>query len=88
MTDMSALRLCTCACDVLQVIEALGKEYGSLYTADNVCISGTHTHSTPAGFFQYVLFDITSIGAVNQTTQAYVQGMTSVILYTVALCTP
>ncbi|WAQ96262.1 NCSEB-like protein [Mya arenaria] len=36
--------------------------YGGKYTERNVCISGTHTHSGPAGFHQYLLFDITSMG--------------------------
>lgn len=40
--------------------------YGDLYTAQNVGISGIHTHSTPGGFLQYVLFDITSLGFVKQ----------------------
>lgn len=40
--------------------------YGDLYTAENVGISGIHTHSTPGGFLQYVLFDITSLGFVKQ----------------------
>ena len=32
--------------------------YGDVYTESNVLISGTHTHSGPAGFFQYVLYEV------------------------------
>ena len=32
--------------------------YGGLYTDDNVLISGIHTHSGPAGYFQYVLYEV------------------------------
>jgi len=40
-----------------------------------VCISGTHTHSGPAGFFQYLLYDITSLGFINATFDALVNGI-------------
>eukprot|EP00117_Sycon_ciliatum_P000562 scpid53224/ scgid6579/ Neutral ceramidase B; Acylsphingosine deacylase 2B; N-acylsphingosine amidohydrolase 2B len=63
----------------LQVLDLLRVEFGSVYTEDNVCITGTHTHSTPGGFFQYVLFDITSVGSVNQTIQAYANGIVRAI---------
>ena len=32
--------------------------YGSTYTEDNVLISGSHTHSGPAGYFQYTLYEV------------------------------
>ncbi|XP_065187149.1 uncharacterized protein LOC135817810 [Sycon ciliatum] len=53
----------------------LEKLYGNLYRAENTIISGTHTHSAPAGFFQYVLYDITSVGIVPQAIDAYVKGI-------------
>jgi neutral ceramidase len=52
-----------------RVVEALQKMYGTLYTHQNVIISGSHTHGGAAGFLQYVLFQITSLGFVNQTFQ-------------------
>jgi neutral ceramidase len=36
----------------MHVIQALQAKFGNLYTADNVMISGTHTHSGPGGFLQ------------------------------------
>lgn len=44
----------------LQVVDKLKSIYGDLYTNDNVLISGIHTHSGPAGYFQYVLFEVSS----------------------------
>ncbi len=44
---------------VLQVVNKLKALYGDMYTTDNVLISGIHTHSGPAGFFQYLLFEVT-----------------------------
>lgn len=43
-------------------------------------ISGTHSHSGPAGFFQFLLFEVTSLGHVDDTTQAFVDGITKSIL--------
>lgn len=52
--------------------------YGSLYTAENVLLSGTHTHASPAGFLQYVLYSVTSLGFVRQSFDALVDGITGV----------
>ncbi|KAK3856094.1 hypothetical protein Pcinc_037545, partial [Petrolisthes cinctipes] len=38
-------------------------------------LSGTHTHSGPAGYLQYLLFDITSLGFVHETLDAMVEGI-------------
>lgn len=59
----------------LEVMNALKKEFGDLYRAENLCISGTHTHSGPAGFLQDVLFQITSWGYVEETLTAMVSGI-------------
>ncbi|XP_060077762.1 uncharacterized protein LOC132557292 [Ylistrum balloti] len=59
----------------LEVVRKLKAKYGKLYTERNICISGTHTHSGPGGFHQYLLYDITSLGFVNETLQAYVDGI-------------
>ncbi|XP_046569585.1 neutral ceramidase-like [Haliotis rubra] len=59
----------------LEVVKRLSSEYGSLYTERNLCISGTHTHSGPGGFHQYLLFEITSLGFVNQSFTALVDGI-------------
>ncbi|XP_045113665.1 neutral ceramidase-like [Portunus trituberculatus] len=58
-----------------KVLEKLRTEYGDMYTAANVILSGTHTHSGPAGFLQHLLFDITSLGFIWQTFDAMVEGI-------------
>lgn len=45
------------------------------FTEQNVVISGSHTHSGPAGFFQYLLFEVTSLGHIQQSTEAFVNGI-------------
>ena len=42
---------------------------------ENLSLSGTHTHSAPAGFLQYALFQITSLGYSSETMHAYVEGV-------------
>ena len=42
----------------MQVIKRLQALYGDRYSDSNVLISGIHTHSGPAGYFQYVLFEV------------------------------
>ena len=66
----------------IKVIEELQKVYGpDLYTHANVLISGTHTHSGPAGYLQYVLFQVTSLGYIEDTLSALVQGITAVSFF-------
>ncbi|CAM6104879.1 unnamed protein product [Calypogeia fissa] len=59
----------------LRVLDRLKSRYGSLYTAKNVLISGTHTHAGPGGYLQYVLYIITSLGFVRQSFDALVDGI-------------
>jgi len=63
--------------EVLSQLEAL---YGDLYNVDNVAISGTHTHSGPGGFFQYVMFNIPSIGFIRESMDALVDGIVQAIV--------
>ena len=64
-----------------KVIESLEQELGGdIYTADNVVLSATHTHAGPAGYLQYVLFEVTSLGFIQQTFDAMAQGITRVSL--------
>ncbi|PNH01132.1 Neutral ceramidase, partial [Tetrabaena socialis] len=64
----------------LRVIQRLQAEYGAeLYGPENVAISGTHTHASPAGFIQYLLYDITSLGFVPATFDAMVEGVLTAI---------
>merc|ERR1711963_183754 len=58
-----------------EVVKQLSSRYKSMYTEQNVCISGTHTHSGVGGYSQYVLFDITGLGFNKQAFQALVDGI-------------
>ena len=63
------------------MIQNLHKEYKlaeDMYSAENVLLSATHTHSGPAGYMQYALFQATSLGFINQTFNALVDGITKV----------
>ncbi|KAG7492710.1 hypothetical protein MATL_G00017560 [Megalops atlanticus] len=59
----------------LEVMRELQGKYGNLYRQDNVVLSGTHTHSGLAGYFQYTLFMITSKGYIKPSIQAIVNGI-------------
>ncbi|XP_036294350.1 neutral ceramidase isoform X3 [Pipistrellus kuhlii] len=59
----------------LEVLNRLKSKYGSLYRRDNVILSGTHTHSGPAGYFQYTVFVIASEGFSNRTFDYMVTGI-------------
>ena len=57
------------------VLDKLKRLYGDLYTERNVALSGTHTHSGPAGYLQYLVYDVTGLGFVQQTFDALVEGI-------------
>eukprot|EP00249_Psilotum_nudum_P007748 c20791_g2_i1 orf=53-2179(+) len=59
----------------ITVLERLKARYGKLYNERNVAISGTHTHSGPGGYLQYVLYIVTSLGFVRQSFDALVDGI-------------
>jgi len=45
----------------------------------NVVISGTHTHSGPSGYFQFLLFEVTSLGHIDQSTETLIDGIVTSI---------
>jgi hypothetical protein len=47
---------------------------------ENLSISGTHTHSAPAGFLQYTLYQISSKGFSKETFDTYVESIAQSIL--------
>lgn len=57
--------------------------YGDVYTEQNVMLSGSHTHSTPGGYMQNLLFDLSILGFVRQTFMALLSGIVivSCIIY-------
>lgn len=59
----------------LEVVKNLTALYGGLYTEDNVAISGIHTHSGPGGYWQYVLYEVTSLGFVKESLDVIVNGI-------------
>ena len=58
---------------ILDGLAALGDEY-SVYGRGNVAVTGTHSHSGPGAWFNYLLPQITSFGFDKQSYQAIVDG--------------
>jgi len=58
---------------ILEGLKALGPEY-AVYTAGNVAVTGTHSHSGPGAWFNYLLPQVTSLGFDRQSYQAIVDG--------------
>lgn len=58
---------------ILEGIAALGSGY-SMYKRANVAVTGTHSHSGPGGWMNYLLPQITSLGFDKQGYQAIVDG--------------
>ena len=48
----------------LFALEQLETLYPGLYTEKNLVLSSTHTHSGPAGYMQYVLFNVPNLGFI------------------------
>ncbi|PRP89134.1 hypothetical protein PROFUN_01854 [Planoprotostelium fungivorum] len=61
------------------VIARLQKLYGETYSYDNVILSGEHTHSGPAGFSYYLLYDLSSRGFQPENFEAIVNGIVKAI---------
>jgi neutral ceramidase len=59
----------------MQVLTRLKSLYGGLYTEENLMLSGTHTHSTPGGYMQNLLFDLSILGFVRETFVALLTGI-------------
>lgn len=58
---------------VLEGLQALGGDY-ALYNQNNVALVGTHSHSGPGGWHNYILTQIPSLGFTKQSYQAIVDG--------------
>lgn len=63
---------------ISQVLARLKTAYGDLYTEQNVMLSGSHTHSTPGGYMQNLLFDLSILGFVRQTFAVLTSGIVKV----------
>lgn len=58
---------------ILEALSQLGPKY-SMYGKDNVAVTGTHSHSGPGAWLNYLLPQITSKGFNKQSYQAIVDG--------------
>ncbi|KAK3303343.1 Neutral/alkaline nonlysosomal ceramidase [Chaetomium strumarium] len=58
---------------ILEGVAALGSDY-AVYGQSNVAVTGTHSHSGPGGWFNYLLPQVTSLGFDRQGYQAIVNG--------------
>ncbi|KAF2119338.1 neutral ceramidase precursor [Lophiotrema nucula] len=58
---------------ILEGLQGLGSAY-SIYTQKNVAVTGTHSHSGPGAWLNYLLPQITSLGFDKQSYQAIVDG--------------
>lgn len=58
---------------ILEGLAALGGDY-AVYNAGNVAVTGTHSHSGPGAWFNYLLPQITTLGFDKQSYQAIVDG--------------
>ncbi|XP_063243596.1 neutral ceramidase isoform X2 [Bacillus rossius redtenbacheri] len=58
-----------------QVLRRLRTEFGDTYADANLMLSATHTHSAPGGYLHYFLYDVSVLGFVRQTFDAYVDGI-------------
>ncbi|EOY15189.1 hypothetical protein QUC31_000421 [Theobroma cacao] len=64
----------------IKVLERLQERFGDLYTQENLAISGTHTHAGPAGYLQYVVYSVTSLGFIKQSFDAIVTAIEQSII--------
>jgi len=63
----------------LYTIKRLESMFPGLYNERNIVLSSTHTHSGPAGYMQYVLFSVSSLGYLQQSVDALVEGIAEAI---------
>ncbi|KKF93423.1 Neutral ceramidase [Ceratocystis platani] len=59
---------------IIEGLHALGSPYTELYGSQNIAVTGTHSHSGPGGWHNYLLPQITSFGFDKQSYQAIVTG--------------
>lgn len=58
---------------ILEGVAALGSGY-SMYSQSNIAVTGTHQHSGPGAWLNYLLPQVTSLGFSTQSYQAIVDG--------------
>ncbi|GBN45175.1 Neutral ceramidase 3 [Araneus ventricosus] len=70
----------------MEVVKALKEKFGELYTEENVMITATHTHATPGGHLQYLLYLIPSQGFIRQTFFSLVKGIVKTLPLVISFC--
>jgi neutral ceramidase len=73
--------------NVLEMLEAHPTTKG-LFSYQNLCISGTHTHSAPGGFLTHTIFQVTSYGFVKQAYEAYSSAIAKAVIKATANMRP
>lgn len=63
----------------LSVLRRLREKYDDLYTAQNVCLSGTHTHAGPGGYSHHTLYNLAPLGYDEQHFNVIVDGIVAAI---------
>lgn len=59
-----------------KVLELLNEKYGEgVFFDENLAIGGTHSHSGPGGYLAYVLYQTTSLGFVQESFDAWSNGI-------------
>ena len=61
----------------LRVLKIYHSEFKEIF---KLMISGTHTHSATAGFFNYFAFQISSLGYVKDAEDAIVDGIIEAVI--------
>ncbi|KJR81162.1 uncharacterized protein SPSK_04968 [Sporothrix schenckii 1099-18] len=61
---------------IIDSLRKIGPEYAALYGHHNIAVTGTHSHSGPGGWLNYLLPQITSKGFDRQGFDAIVDGAT------------
>ena len=59
----------------MEVLRRLKVKYGGAYTDQNVVLTATHTHSGPAGFSEYTMWNLTTLGFEAPVFEAIVAGI-------------
>lgn len=63
-----------------EVVKALNKRYGNLFSDENVMIAATHQHSGPGGLSTYVLYNLSTLGFNRSNFNAVVNGIVMAIV--------
>lgn len=56
------------------IVNAVAAAFPGLYSVNNIALVGTHQHSGVGGYFENLLPQLTSLGYVNESAQAIIDG--------------